>query len=56
MSKNDNGGSSGEEIGNHECGKCGKPVRIVLEEYDYIICNIDSDSLHECFTNERSRK
>ena len=39
-----------------DCSRCDKKVRIVLckDGYDYIVYNIDSDSLHECFVKERS--
>jgi hypothetical protein len=38
-----------------DCSRCDKKVRIVLSKdgYDYIVNNIDSDSLHECFVKER---
>jgi len=37
-----------------DCPWCGKEVRFVLKDYDFIIYNIGSDSLHECYAKERS--
>lgn len=35
-----------------DCHVCGKPIKVMLEEYNFKIYNIDSDSLHECFVKE----